>query len=159
MQIHHVSQKVKFGALKGTAKDCLDSIARKRNLTLQQLEDRIVPSCGLDRGGNRVFDFGDRQFYFVLAEGIKPKVRGNDGKVRVNLPKASKKDDPELAAEAIADWKLIKKQVSQTVKVQAIRLEMAMCDLRQWEQEEFESLLVNHPLMTHLSKEVKRTNS
>ncbi|MEM7595728.1 MAG: DUF4132 domain-containing protein, partial [Cyanobacteria bacterium P01_A01_bin.83] len=150
MQIHHVSQKVKFGALKGTAKDCLDSIARKRNLTFQQLEDRIIPSCGLDKQGNRVFDFGDRQFSFVLGEGIKPKVRGNDGKVRANVPKAAKKDNPELADKAIADWKLVKKQVSQTVKVQAVRLEMAMCDKRRWDKQEFESLLVNHSLMTHL---------
>ena len=50
----------------------------------------------------------------------------------------------------MADWKLLKKQVKEVAKLQALRLEQAMVTGRRWAAEEFESLLVKHPLMSNL---------
>lgn len=47
-------------------------------------------------------------------------------------------------------WKVLKKQVRETIKAQAYRLEQAMIAGRRWRVAEFESLLVRHPLMIHL---------
>src|SRR5437764_226947 len=55
-----------------------------------------------------------------------------------------------MAAQAAADWKLLKKQVAEVAKVQAVRLEQAMITGRRWSAHEFATLLVRHPLMTHL---------
>lgn len=150
MQIHGISQKVKYQGLKKKASECLQAIAKQRKLTPEELEDRIIPDFGLDARGKRVFDFGRRQFHFVLSADLKPLVRDEKGKLSGSLPKPSVKDNAELANQAITDWKLLKKQIDQTIRIQSVRLEKAMITTRHWAWQEFETLLVHHPLMTHL---------
>jgi hypothetical protein len=77
-------------------------------------------------------------------------VKDGDGKVKPDLPKPNAKDDPEKAAVAIGHWKLLKKQVSEVLKIQPGRIEQAMITGRRWPVADFENLLVKHPLMTHL---------
>src|SRR5262249_29537535 len=62
------------------------------------------------------------------------------------------KDDPQLAEQAREAWKLLKKQVGEVAKIQAYRLEQAMVTGRRWNRPDFETLLVRHPLMTHLTR-------
>lgn len=150
MQINGIAQKLKYKGLKAKAQECMEQIAQDRGLTREQLEDRIVPDCDLDERGTRTFDFGPRQFQFVLGENMKPIIRDAAGKVKPNLPKPGVKDNTELAEQAVADWKLIKKQISDLVKIQAVRLEQSMVQGRHWPIDEFETLLVHHPLMINL---------
>lgn len=150
MQINSIAQKVKFKGLQNRAVECMDRIAEERGLSRAQLEDRIVPDCDLDARGQRIFDYGPRQFRFVLGPEMKPMVRDAQGKLKPNLPPATSKDDAEQAAQALAEWKLLKKQVAEVASVQAVRLEQAMVTGRHWPLNEFETLLVRHPLMTHL---------
>jgi len=149
MQINGIAQKLKFQALKAKAKECVEVIALKRGLTLEQLEDRIVPDCELDERGSRIFDYGSRQFHLVLGAEMKPMVRDSQGNLKT-LPHPGEKDDAELASIAITEWKLLKKQLTEVGKAQKSRLERAMIDGRTWQREEFETLLVQHPLMIHL---------
>jgi Domain of unknown function (DUF4132) len=116
------------------------------------LEDRIVPDCGLDENGGWVFDFGTRQFQFVLGEDLKPLVRNSDGERKPNLPKPNSTDDQEKANQAVADWKLLKKQVAEVAKAQAVRLEQAMATGRRWSCDEFSLFFVQHPLMNHIAQ-------
>jgi hypothetical protein len=132
----------------------MEAIARDRQLNRDQLADRIIPDCGLDSNGNRTFDFGPRQFQFLLGLDLKPMLRDPAGKKITALPKPTSKDDPEKAATAIADWKLIKKQISETVRLHSFRMESAMVEHRTWTWSEFETLLVHHPLMTHLVQRI-----
>jgi predicted DNA-binding WGR domain protein len=150
MQIHGIAQRVPFKGLKAKAAECMEAIAKERGFTRAELEDRIVPDCDLDERGTRTFDFGPRQFQFVLGPGLKPMVRGEDGKLKPNLPAPGVKDDAGLAGEAVVEWKLLKKQVGEVVKIQAFRLEQVMVTGRRWRVEEFEGLLVRHPLMVNL---------
>jgi len=157
MQINGIAQKVAFKGLKGAAVKCMEGIAEKRGLTRPELEDRIVPDCGLDERGSRRFDFGPRQFVMSLSPEMKPMLREvKDGKTEpkrlTDLPKPNQKDDPDLSEAAVADWKILKKQVSDTAKIQAVRLEQAMVTGRRWKPEEFELLLVRHPLMTNIAR-------
>lgn len=55
-----------------------------------------------------------------------------------------------LATQATADWKLMKKQIGEMVKIQSVRLEKAMLTERRWQVSEFQTLLQQHPLMTHV---------
>lgn len=150
MQIHGLAQTLKFRALKKRAQECLHAIAKDRNLSFEQLEDRIVPTLDLDNP--RSFNFGTRQFEFVLKADLKPMIRDSTGKLKADLPKPGLKDDAELAATAIADWKLLKKQLSEVFKIQRLRLENAMAIERYWSIDEFETLLVHHPLMIHFAQ-------
>lgn len=150
MQINGIAQKVKFKGLKERAIQCMEAIAQTRGMSRAQLEDRIVPDCGLDARGRRTFDFGPRQFQFILGAEMKPMVRYPDGATKPDLPKPGAKDDATLANAAVAEWKLLKKQISEITKIQAVRLEQAMVTGRRWTAGEFEQLLVRHPLMVNL---------
>ncbi|MGC4027158.1 MAG: hypothetical protein QM744_19660 [Mesorhizobium sp.] len=60
-----------------------------------------------------VFDYGTRSFRFVLGAAMKPMVKDGDGKVKPDLPKPGQKDDAAKGKEALAAWKLMKKQIKE----------------------------------------------
>lgn len=150
MQLSGIAQKLKFKGLKTKAAAFVEDIAKERGMTRAELEDRVIPDCELDEHGRREFSFGDRSFSFVLGADLKPMVRDAAGKVRPNMPKPGVKDNHDVASASIAQWKLIKKQIKEVATLQAGRLEQAMVTGRRWRLKDFESLLVRHPLMTHL---------
>lgn len=154
MQLSGIAQKLKFKGLKTKAEQFVTEIARERGLTRDELEDRVVPDCGLDESGRRIFSFGPRSFSFVLSGDLKPMIRDEAGKVRPNLPDPGAKDDAAVAAESVAEWKLLKKQIKEVATIQAGRLEQAMVTGRRWSTDDFASLLVRHPLMTHLAQKL-----
>ncbi len=150
MQLNSIAQKLKFAGLKKKAQEFMEAIANDKGLTRSELEDRIVPDLDLDARGSRTFDFGPRQFQLVFGEGMKPMIKDDAGKIKADLPGPVKTDDASKAKEATADWKLLKKQVKEILKTQIARLEQAMVSCRRWKPEEFEKLLVKHPLMINL---------
>lgn len=154
MALNGIALKLKFKGLKEKAKEAMEEIAKSRGMTRDELADRIVPDCGLDETGSREFDFGPRQFKFVLAGEAKPMVRGADGKVRPNLPKPNKSDDPEKSAAAVADWKILKKLLRETLKIQSERFENAMITGRRWTAENFEAFIIQHPFMVNLARQL-----
>ena len=151
MQLNGIAQKLKFQGLKNKAKEFMEAIAHDKGLTREELEDRIVPDLDLDERGSRVLDFGSRQFSVVLGPDLTPLVRDDTGKAKADLPKPGAKDDAEKATAAVADWKVLKKLLREVLKVQVPRLEQAMVTGRRWTPEQFETLLVRHPLMSHLT--------
>lgn len=154
MQLSGIAQKLKFKGLKTKAAEFVDQIAKEKGMTRHELEDRIVPDCGLDEQGKREFSFGPRSFSFVLGGDLKAMVRDETGKVRTDLPKPSAKDDAAVADESVAEWKLMKKQIKEVATIQSSRLENAMVTGRRWSQEDFQMLVVRHPLMTHLAQKL-----
>jgi predicted DNA-binding WGR domain protein len=150
MQLNGIALKLKFKGLQDRARQMMDLIAQDRGLSREQLEDRIVPDLGLDTNGSRVFDFGPRRFFLVFEEELSPTVRDESGKVLKDLPKPGAKDDATLASQAAEGWKAFKKQWRETVKIQLTRLEEAMITGRAWLRSEWQTLLVQHPLMQHL---------
>lgn len=152
MEINGVAQKVKFKGIKARAQDLMSEIAADLGLSKGELEDRIVPDCGLDPQGTRVFDFGPRQFKFVLGAKMKPMVCDDKGKLKANLPKPGKSDDPDLAQAATAQWKVLKKQLRDVLKLQPPRLERAMVAGRRWTVEEFQQFFLHHPLMINITR-------
>ncbi len=142
MQLNGIAQKLKFKGLKSKAMEFMEAIASQRNMTRAELEDRIVPDLDLDEKGTRLFDFGPRQFRFVLGPDLKAMIKDVEGKVRSDLPSPNAKDDAAKAEPAVETWKLLKKQIREIGKVQAERLEQSMVTRRRWKTKDFESLLV-----------------
>ncbi|AVQ13070.1 Uncharacterized protein XB16_2766 [Leptospira santarosai] len=154
MQLNGIAQKVKFKGLKEMANTFMESIAKKKGLRKSELEDRVIPDCGLDEEGKREFDFGPRKFQFVLGPDLKPMVKDEDGKIKDDLPKPNSKDDSDLANASVEEWKLMKKQIREIGRIQAQRMEQAMVTGRRWKTEEWEMLIAKHPLMTHIAKTI-----
>lgn len=132
----------------------INTLARNRNLSVDDLKDRAAPDCGLDENGSRIFDYGSRQFTVVIDNNLVPMIRDNKGKIRKNLPKPGKNDNITLAEPAHESWKFIKKQVRQTIKTQTPRLEQSMIYERRWSYIDFEMLFLKHPIMRHFAKQI-----
>lgn len=150
MHLNGVAQKVKFKGLQEKAREKMDEVAQNRGLTADELADRLVPDLDLDPDGSRTLDFGARQFRISFDEALKPVVVDGSGKTLSDLPKANKSDDATKAKEADAVWKTLKKDVKAIAQNQIVRLELAMCAQRRWEQESFRALFLEHPLLIHL---------
>ena len=152
IQINSIAQRTQFKGLRGKAEACIQAIAGARGLSRTQLEDRIVPDYGLSADGTTIFDYGARQFRFVLGPELVPMLRDATGKGLTDLPKPGAKDDALLAKQARESWTLLKKQIREVARIQAGRLEDAMMTGRTWPRDEFETLIVHHPFMSHLAR-------
>ncbi|MEX2954122.1 DUF4132 domain-containing protein [Serratia fonticola] len=150
MLLNGIAQKVKFKGLQDRAREKIAAIAEARELTIEELEDRLAPDLGLDENGSLRLDFGERQFTVSFDETLKPFVRDMDGTRLKDLPKPKKTDNQELANEAVNIFKLLKKDARTVAAQQVVRLEIAMCQRRRWTPELFELFLVRHPLVRHL---------
>jgi Domain of unknown function (DUF4132) len=156
MQINQIAEKIKYKSLKTKADECMRAIGEARNLTREQLADRIVPDCGFDALGQREFDYGhprgDRRFRVTLGEELQLVLHDSAGKGLRSLPKAKADDDTAQVAQAIADWQLMKRQVSAVLKEQTQRFEQAMVHQRCWSLEEFETIVLRHPLLGQMAR-------
>lgn len=150
MLLNGIAQKLKFKGLQDAARSKIAAIAEARGLTREELEDRLVPDCGLDASGSLRLDFGSRNFLVGFDEALKPWVRDGSGARLPDLPKPRKDDNPELARAASEQFKALKKDVRTIAALQLRRLEQAMCARRRWMPQEFDTLLVQHPLLRHL---------
>jgi hypothetical protein len=147
-QIAGLAQKLPFAALKKRANECLEAIARERDLTRDRLEDRIVPALDL-AGGERHFTVHGHTHTVALNDKLEPAIRDAHGKTVRDLPKRA---DGEAAEDdaARAEWKLFKKQLRDVAQVQVGRLEAAMVSQRSWFADEFRTLLLAHPIVGRL---------
>ena len=152
MLLNGIATKLRYQALKDKANSCMDAIAQARKMTREQLEDRIVPTCDLNQDASRSFDFGSRKFKLLIGPDLLPMILDADGVPKSDLPKPNSSDDKELANSAIDEWKLLKKQLKEIIKIQSARLEEAMIVQRQWKTEEFEEVLIKHPILGQLCK-------
>jgi predicted DNA-binding WGR domain protein len=152
MHLHGIAQKVKFKGLQEKARLKMDEMAKARGLTADELGDRLVPDLGLDDNGSLELDFGSRKFTVGFDEELKPFVRDGSGARIAELPKPNKSDDAAKGAEASERWKTLKKDAKAIASLQITRLELAMCAMRRWKAEDFQTLIVDHPLVVHLAR-------
>jgi HEAT repeat protein len=129
------------------ANNALTAAAERRGITLDGLYDQIVPTLGFDEQGQRVFDYGPRQFILRLHFDQTIQITDNAGKRFMRLPKPGKRDDERKAQAALAAWNMLKKRLPQVVKTQAERLEDALKTRRAWDIARWQALFIKHPLL------------
>lgn len=152
--LNSLASQPRFRKLQRHAREVMHDVARARGLTPVQVADRLMPHCGLDARGTRAFDFGPRQFHFVMGADLKPLVRDPSGKLHSKLPAPTKTDDPGKAATARQQWKLLKKTLRQELRLQAARLEDAMVSGRRWSPDELRTFLLQHPVTGPLVRQL-----
>ena len=152
--LHRLSHKLRQKSLRLRADEALDRCASRRGITREELNDHIVPTCGLDEHGRRVFDFGARTFVATLDAELKPILEDEEGKLHTSIPARRQSDDAVLVARARERWKLFTKQIAEALKVEKVRLEQAMISGRQWDAQTFQGLLLHHPLLGTLCAKV-----
>jgi len=151
MYLHQLSEQTRYNDLQERSSAMIVRIAEQRGLNMEQLADRTVPDLGLDEHGRLVLDFGPRSFQVRFDEHLTPYACDSAGKRIKDLPKPNSKDDEAVAKASTQQYKDLKKQVKNIASAQIKRLEAAMCGQRRWTLEEFEALLVRHPLLRNLT--------
>ncbi|NDU73908.1 DUF4132 domain-containing protein [Actinomadura sp. DSM 109109] len=152
MHLHGIAQKVKFKGLQAEAQERIRQVAKRLDLTTDQLADRLVPDFGLDAEGGMTLDYGPRRFHVRFDEQLRPFVTDEGGAPRTSLPKPGAKDDPELAPAAHKAFAGLKKDVRTVAADQLRRLEQAMVTRRRWTAAEFGEYIVRHPLVWHIAR-------
>lgn len=79
LQLNHISQRAKSRPLRDSAERCLQEIAEARDLSEEQLQDRLTPTLGLDNPGALTFDFGTRSFSVRFDENLQPVIYDQQG--------------------------------------------------------------------------------
>ncbi|SDL00536.1 protein of unknown function [Glycomyces sambucus] len=149
--VRGIAEETKFNALKKAAADQIDAIAQRLGLNREQLADRLVPDFGLNAVTPLVLDYGSRSFTVKFDEQLRPYVVEDSGKRRANLPKPGEKDDRELAQPAYERFTAMRKDLKKVAVEQVRRLESAMVYGRNWTGDDFQTYLVDHPLLWHLT--------
>lgn len=150
--VERLSRTAKSKKLKGRAGELITAIAADRELSQEQLADRVVPTFGLDATGSLSLDYGGRRFTVGFDEQLKPWVAEEDGTRRANLPRPAARDGQGIATAAYDRFAALKKDVRAIAAEQLRRLERAMLDQRRWSADEIQRLLVGHPLLWHLAR-------
>lgn len=154
--ISGIANKSKFKGVQKAAQEALAKLAALQGLTVDQLEDRVVPDADLDAHGVRVLTYGPRSFRVSLSPQGKAVVRdlGPDGrptgKPRTALPAPNSRDDADAAALAKAEFAVLRKQLTEVSKIQTARLEKALVTGRTWSAEEHRTLVAQHPVLNAL---------
>ena len=151
MHLNVLATKAKNKTLQERAQAMIATVAETRNLSMDELGDRLVPSLGLEQEGALTLDFGPRQFSLAFDEALRPFVMDATGKRLKDLPKPNKADDAALASAATQRYKNLKKDSKTVASLQVTRLEWAMTGQRRWPAAEFRRFFVEHPLVRHLA--------
>jgi hypothetical protein len=134
------------------ARQSLLRAAAEAGITLDELQDRIVPNLGFDAEGSRLFDFGPRQFKAVLQKNFSLIITDTStGKVVKSLPAPNSKDDAEKAAAAKTELSEFRKALKEVVKSQSQRLSRVLINGRPWKPAAWRKLFVENPLMNRFA--------
>ncbi|HEU4327017.1 MAG TPA: DUF4132 domain-containing protein [Roseiflexaceae bacterium] len=126
----------------------LELYAAARGLTRRELEDRIIPSCGL----GELIDYGPRRFTLLLGERSTPLLRESGRRMRTSRPRPRRSDDQALVERATADWNSYRRTLALESRVQSARMERAMVDGWRWTPDEFANSVLAHPLLSELAR-------
>lgn len=152
LQLHHISQRAKSRPLCDNAKQSLQEVAEARDLSEEELWDRLTPTLGLDNPQALIFDFGSRSFRMRLDENLLPVIYDSQDMRQKTIPRLRADDNQLKASEALARLKGLKKDITQAAKRLLPHLESALRLARRWEYTEFQSLFVDHPFTRHLTQ-------
>ncbi|GIJ60750.1 DUF4132 domain-containing protein [Virgisporangium aurantiacum] len=150
MHLDRLARKADTDTVAGGARERIDAIAAARELTPEQLADRLVPDFDLDPDGRMTLDYGPRTFVVGFDEQLRPFAADGAGKRLKTLPKPGVRDDPQKAATEYKRFAALKRTVRTIAAEQVRRFEHAMVWQRRWPASELATLFAVHPLLQHL---------
>lgn len=133
----------------------LDAVASARGTTADDLGDSIVPDCGLDAQGSRVFHVGETAFKLVLDENFDARLRAVEtprGPVFHTLDAAAAHIGASVDAASAAAWTMLQAKIAHVVRIQTRRLEHAMVTERTWSGAAWHAHIRAHPLMINFAQ-------
>lgn len=147
--VDSIAKKFKNKRIKNLAQSALEATAELYGMTLDELEEKIIPDFGFDKDRVRYFNYGERKIKALLGGDLEITLFDNTGKQIKSLPKASTKynDDENLVTECKEELKVIKKQLKTVAELQKFRIQKAVVQRRTWSTERWKEIFIDNPLM------------
>ncbi|MDR2917227.1 MAG: DUF4132 domain-containing protein, partial [Tannerella sp.] len=148
MMIDSISTKFPNKQVKNAAITAFSFAAKALEVPEDVLSDKIVPTLGFNKEGERVFDYGGRTFKVTLMPDFSLTIFDDDKQKSIkSMPSPGANDDAVKANAAKKDFSELKKQIKATVQAQTNRLEKVLMNGRQWTSAAWNELFVENPIM------------
>jgi hypothetical protein len=154
MELATIAARQKNDWMKQNVDARLVEIAAKRGWSIDELDERMTPTCDLEADGSRVFDYGSRKFRVGFDEHLAPFVTDEEGATHRALPPARAKDDKEKVKAAQRAWTDLKEDVEVGGGRRIAVLERALASGRRWRAEDFHALWIDHAFARHIARRV-----
>lgn len=140
------------GKYRREALKAFQQVAIHRGLTIDELADRLIPTFGLNRLGEKEIDYGHRILRLTLLPDFSISVfDATKQKTSKSLPAPLKHDDKEKAEKAKEEMAGLKKQVKTQTTVQRRRLEQVLKNGRTWPAETWQTIFVENPIFRYIT--------
>lgn len=150
--IYKISRKERQKQVRESGIKALDMMAKKLNITKDQLLDQTISDFGLSSTGTLKLNYGSRQFLMTLQSDLNFIIFNQEtDKIVKNLPKPGKKDDLILAKSAKEQFKTLKKGIKDQIKLQIERLDEGIGRERRWCIKQWEKIFMDNPTMRSLT--------
>lgn len=151
MQLQRVATLSNNYAVLAHADDRLRHVATDHGVMVWELQDQLVPTCGLDADGQAHLSYGARSFRVRLNQHLVPTLLELPGAIRhADLPQATDEDDPGAVAMTQHTWPILREQLAEAIAVQVPRLEEAFVQETRWTPQAWHDNVRSQPLLTHL---------
>lgn len=128
-------------------------IARVKGITLEELDESVTPTLGMDAEGGLTLDYGARSVRVGFDEALSPFFQVDGERVRA-LPVKRKTDDAAKVKAAKQIWDELREDVGVIADRRIRAMERAMVSGRRWDIPTFRATWIDHPLMIHLARGV-----
>lgn len=147
MTVDSIGRKFKNKQVRRAGQEAFSQAATALGVDAEVLGDRIIPTLGFDQRGEKIIDYGSRQFTAILSPQLTIEMQDDKGKRIKSLPKPGAKDDIPKAEAAKKDFTALKKSLKAVVTTQSQRLELALATGRRWDGPAWQKLFVQNPIM------------
>ncbi|NDV58872.1 DUF4132 domain-containing protein [Bacteroides sp. 519] len=148
MMIDGISVKFPNNQVKNAAKTAFVFAAKALEIPEDELSDKIVPTLGFNKEGEKELDYGARTFKITLMPDFTLTIYDNDKQKNIkSMPAPGANDDTVKATAAKKEFSELKKQMKVAVQTQTNRLEKVLMNGRRWTVNAWSTLFVENPIM------------
>jgi hypothetical protein len=147
-EISRARSRFRKGLLNSMLTCALEKAAKERDVTLEDIEEIVVPTYCMETPGLRVEQFGDVEARFEVVGSTTIALRWFQGEREFrDVPEAAKKSSWQLS-----ELKKAKKDAESTLRAQRRRLDGLFLHEREWPYGVWRDRLLDHPLLTNMMR-------
>jgi hypothetical protein len=149
-QLTRLRARVKYAVARRLIEKSLRQAAERSGLTIDELEDISVPTCGLDKQGVSEFVIADVKASLTLGEAGQVAIawRNSDGKLLKSAPARLKKS----FAKQVGSVSAAVKELEQAYFGQRFRLESSLAAIRSIPLTHWREYFHDHPVLGFLGR-------
>jgi hypothetical protein len=152
MMIDSMAVKFPNNQVKNASKAAFAFAAKALEIPEDELSDKIVPTLGFSKEGEKILDYGPRNFTITLMPDFSLSIFDNDKQKAIkSMPAPGANDDAVKATAAKKEFSELKKQIKATVQSQTARLEKVLMNGRSWNVKAWSDLFVENPIMHYFA--------